>query len=402
MRSIRWLLMCVGLALGGAVTAAQANRYDFNFDNKIDGRDADAMVMWVSPAGATGSLPALPGTQADLNGDGRLSLADWREYVSYLTTTGGYPEALFDVNWSAGVDAGDKGAIAQTVNQGRSPGGYYNMRFDFNADGAVNLRDWALFVAYEKRVRPGLLVDFDGNAVFNGKDMDRIAQMIDARSYDVMLDLNADGLLNAADWQIATEIALRVNQKAVFDVDGTSMSSQPVVSGADSRKIAISLNGLGVGFPVSIRFDLNGDRVVNGTDWAEFVRFTSMVYKKPDLVFDINGDGMVNAGDVAALNASLGVMPVQYEYDLNGDGAVNSKDVGLLSARLALGQLQLLAGDVNRDGCVNVADADLVRLAQMAMSGSALFDPDLDIDGNGYIDYGDLAMVNGPNFGRCR
>lgn len=110
------------------------------------------------------------------------------------------------------------------------------MRFDFNADGAVNLRDWALFVAYEKRVRPGLLVDFDGNAVFNGKDMDRIAQMIDARSYDVMLDLNADGLLNAADWQIATEIALRVNQKAVFDVDGTSMSSQPVVSGRTAAR----------------------------------------------------------------------------------------------------------------------------------------------------------------------
>ena len=46
--------------------------------------------------------------------------------------------------------AADKFAVAQAVGQGR--GGYYNMRYDFNADGVLDMKDWQLFVSYFKRV----------------------------------------------------------------------------------------------------------------------------------------------------------------------------------------------------------------------------------------------------------
>lgn len=69
--------------------------------------------------------------------------------------------------------------------------------------------------------------------------------------------------------------------------------------------------------------------------------------------------------------------------------------------RIQMGAVQLIAGDVNRDGCVTQADVALVQAAQGSMSGYALFDADLDASPNGYIGLDDLAVVN-ANLGRCR
>jgi len=275
------------------------------------------------------------------------------------------------------------------------------MRYDFNADGKVDLKDWNIFVAYTQRASPALLLDADGNGAVNGRDLDRYAQMIDARSYDPALDLNGDGFLNSAEWRIVVQLTATVSPKSLFDVDGTSGSSQPVLTAADGRKIAVSLQGLSVGSAPSIRYDLNGDGVAAVNDWSEWVRFVSLVYKRPDFVFDVTGDGFVNGSDVAMLSTAIGQFPVQIQYDVNGDGVVDANDSALLSLRLLMGTVQLIAGDVNRDGCVTAADLALVQAAQGSMSMSALFDPDLDVSGNGYIGTEDLSMVN-MNMGRCR
>ena len=320
-----------------------------------------------------------------------------------MSSVGAYPEGLFDVSiqWGqpTGVNAADKMAIAQGVSTGRF--GNYSMRYDFNADGKVDLKDWNIFVGYAQRASPALLLDADGNGAVNGRDLDRYAQMIDARSYDVALDLNGDGFLNSGDWKIVVQLTATVSPKSLFDVDGTSGSSQPVLTAADSRKIAISLQGLSVGFIPSIRFDLNGDGVVQQGDWSEWVRYVTLVYKRSDFVFDVNGDGVINASDLAMVNSGIGQFPVQIQYDVNGDGVVDANDAALLSLRLLMGPAQLIAGDVNRDGCVNSADLALVQAAQGSMSMSALFDPDLDVYANGYIGPDDLNMVN-ANMGRCR
>lgn len=391
------------VACVGAAVASPTNKFDVNNDGKVDGRDASQLMTMLQYQGPLGSMPTMPGAPEDLNGDGQLSLADWREFVRYVTSVGVYPDALFDVSiqWGqpTGVTVADKSMIAQAVAAGRS--GSYSMRYDFNADGKVDVKDWMLFVSYAQKAYPVMLLDVDGNGAFNGKDLDRYAQMIDARSYDPQMDLNGDGMLNAADWKIVVQMAAAVNPRALFDVDAMSGNSQPALTGADSRKIAVSLQGLSVGFPVSIQFDLNGDGVVQVADWGEWVRYATLVYKRPDLVFDVNGDGFVNTSDLAMVNAAVGQFPVQIQADVNGDGVVDASDVAVLSMRIQMGALQLIAGDVNRDGCVTQADVALVQAAQGSMSGSALFDADLDASPNGYIGPDDLAVVN-ANLGRCR
>ena len=400
---MKFVLGLGALFLAGLSTASATNKYDVNSDGRVDARDADSVVMMVGFNGATGSGPAMPGSAQDLNGDGLYSLADWREFVGYVSAVGGYPEALFDVSspgmGTPAITAADKGAIAMAVSQGR--GGYYAMRYDFNADGVVNLKDWEVFLGYTKRVSPALLVDFDGNSVFNGRDLDRLAQMIDARSYVPMMDLNASGTLSAADWQAALQLASMVNGKAIFDVDGLSGNARPTLGVGDSAKSAIALNGMSVGATVSIRYDFDGNGVVQATDWTEWVRFVTMVYKQPDFLFDLDANGVVNTTDLAMMTAFVGVNPVQFQYDLNGDGLVNAADRNLLAARLAVGPLQLLAGDVNRDGCVTAADQALLQASQGAVAGSPFYDSDFDVVPNGYIGFEDMNTML-ANLGRCR
>jgi hypothetical protein len=404
MRAMKMMQAVVlAVAAVGSVWASPTNKFDLNNDGKVDGRDASQLMTMLQYLGPTGSMPAMPGAAEDLSGDGQLSLADWREFTRYASVVGAYPDALFDVaiQWGqpTGVNAADKFAIAQAVAAGR--GGSYSMRFDFNADGRVDMKDWMAFVSHAQKAYPAVLLDADGNGAVNGRDLDRFAQMIDARSYDPAQDLNGDGVMNAADWRIVVQLANLVSQKAVFDVDGTSGVSQAVVSAADSRKIAVSLQGLSVGFQTSIRYDLNGDGVVQQADWGEWVRWATMVYKKPDMVLDVNGDGFVNSGDMMMVNSAIGQFPVQIQFDVNGDGVVNASDAALIAMRIVMGPAQLIAGDVNRDGCVNSADLAMVQSAQGAMSSMPLYDPDLDVAMNGYIGPDDLNVVS-MNMGRCR
>ena len=107
----------------GSVSASPTNKFDLNNDGKVDGRDAAQLIMMVGNTGATGSMPAMPGAAEDVNGDGMFSLADWREFVRYVSSVGAYPEGLFDVSiqWGqpTGVNAADKMAIAQATSSGR-------------------------------------------------------------------------------------------------------------------------------------------------------------------------------------------------------------------------------------------------------------------------------------------
>lgn len=395
-------LACLCGFVLAASTAAAASPYDLTGDGKIDGRDTELLAMMLRPAGATGSLPSLPGDRSDLTKDGQLSHADWRNFVGYVATVGGFPDALFDVvTTPAGVDAADKANIAYYINAARF-GGSYSLRHDFNADGALNLADWAMFVRQARQSYPRLLIDLDGNGAVNGRDLDLLAQMVDRRSYDLAYDFNADGVVDLLDWQAGLALVAQANRKAVFDVDGASGAAAPVITSADVSKVASNLSAMSTGWRSSVRFDFSGDGKVDAVDWTELIHYVAITYKKPDLVLDVSGDGVVNSTDLSFLTANLGVLPVQYQFDVNGDGKVDSRDREVLALRLATGRLELYPGDVNRDGCLNASDVAAIQAAQGARVGTASYDPDLDVDANGAIDWGDLAIANGPNFNRCR
>lgn len=116
-------LLCGAMLAAAAVSGAWAsptNKFDLNNDGQVDGREAAQLMTMVQYLGPTGTIPAMPGAAEDLNGDGQLSLADWREFVRYASGVGAYPEALFDVSiqWGqpTGVNSADKMAIAQAVS----------------------------------------------------------------------------------------------------------------------------------------------------------------------------------------------------------------------------------------------------------------------------------------------
>jgi hypothetical protein len=383
-----------------AAASAAPNRLDLNGDARVDGRDADQLATMLAPAGVNGRVPAISGTPFDINNDGMLSRADWQAYIASLTSSGA-TEALFDVIASPGaptmVGSPDRMALAQAVSQGTSN---YRMRYDLNGDGSLDLRDWATFLSYYRFARPELLIDFNGNGTVSGVDLDLIARVIDARSFDQAMDLNADGKVTKADYQAAVAIVSSYSPKSLFDVDGRSTFGQPILSPSDGIQIGTAIEGLNVGFPVSIRYDFDGDGLVTPADWATFVRYAVQVYKKPDVVYDVTGDDVVDISDVLAVASAADTHPVRYQLDVNADGVVDVADVMAIKRRISKGALQLLPGDVNRDGCVTAADLQLVQASMGLTTSYYTFEPDLDVNESGAIDAQDLQQVS-ANLGRC-
>lgn len=93
---------------------------------------------------------------------------------------------------------------------------------------------------------------------------------------------------------------------------------------------------------------------------------------------------------------------MQYQFDVAGDGVNDAKDVELLRARPAHGPPQVLATDVNRDGCVDNKDVALVYPGLGQATGMLAYDSDLDVDASGYIDLGDVARVQTASAAGCR
>jgi hypothetical protein len=397
--------LTVAMMLAGACHwAAAAVPFDLNGNGKVDAADVIQAAMNLSYAVRYGPmvLPAGgPSTPWDFNGDAQLSLSDWTTFVAYLQYSAANPSVLFDVDGNGLIDVRDRAAIAQHESTGVGQAAW-DLRYDFNGDGKCDAKDWLAFVSYLRKNNPSLLLDFNGDGVVNGLDLDLLARFIDARSYDTQFDLNGDGQLNSADWALAVSIVRQVAPKALYDVDGTSGVGPAVLTSADSQNIARSLNALATGARGSIRYDFNGDGQINGADWGDWVRFAVVSYRKPDLVLDIDANGRVDSQDLMPLQYGYTSVPIQYQFDLNGDGVTNQRDVEVLQARLKYGFTGPLVGDVNRDGCVNSVDLALVQAALGSSRGSRNYDPDLDVDGNGYIDQSDVYLLQGPNYGKCQ
>jgi hypothetical protein len=81
----------------------------------------------------------------------------------------------------------------------------YDMRIDFNADGELDNRDWAMMrshVLYTSNLTKHWLdVNLDGSV--NKLDVSAVQSAI-TRQYDMRFDLNADGELSVADVRLVS------------------------------------------------------------------------------------------------------------------------------------------------------------------------------------------------------
>jgi hypothetical protein len=83
----------------------------------------------------------------DFNGDHILNLADWSALIDYVTVVHG-PRMLFDTQSTGTSAARAKMDILSAIRTGTQGGCCYQLRYDFNGDGATNLKDWKVFVNY--------------------------------------------------------------------------------------------------------------------------------------------------------------------------------------------------------------------------------------------------------------
>ncbi len=127
---------------------------------------------------------------------------------------------------------------------------------------------------------------------------------------------------------------------------------------------------------------------INGTSQSDYCDVTV----KEILLGDVNDDGSVNIADVTSLIDLLlsGTVGYNAAADMNQDGSVNIADVTVLIDHLlnAGGK----KGDVNNDGQVNIAD--VTALIDYLLNGSASINRDnADINGDRQINIADVTSL---------
>jgi hypothetical protein len=399
MSTFRYLLSVAAFGACGAAHAAVP--FDLDRDGKVSAHDINQAARILSLPLQQGGIP-LPGSGAvpgDFNGDHILNLADWSALIDYVTVVHG-PRMLFDTQSTGALDGYARMDILSALRAGTQSACCYQLRYDFNGDGATNLKDWKVFVNHLRLHKQAVLLDVNGDGQVTGADLDVLARTLDRPGYDLQFDLNGDGLLNAGDWKLAINVAGRDadTAKAVFDVDGAMPAT---LSAGDGLRISQELSAMSTGWRPSMRYDLNGDANLDVEDWSEWVQFAVHGLRAPDLVLDVDGNGVVNAIDLNRLLAGYQGRPVEHRFDVNGDQMADAGDVALLRSRLAYGGPVVALGDVNRDGCVDAVDIAAIQVGSGQSLGMPGFDPDLDVDRNNTIDMGDIYRAQGPGFGTC-
>ena len=290
------------------------------------------------------------------------------------------PSLLFDVNADGAANAIDLDWVAK----GLLPG---NTRYDLNADGQVNTKDWGDFVRYIREPNPVALFDVNGDGAVTGVDLDWVA-----RGYaqgNIRYDLNGDGQVNKSDLLTFLHYARHTKPELLFDVN------------MDTTMTATDLEWIAGGlYSWNSRFDLNADGAVNAKDWLEVVKYVLLTLRKPEVLFDVDGNGGVTSADVQT--AERNIPGTNLRYDFNGDGLVDQADLAAIkNYDLSIAPPAFL-GDLNRDGCVNVADYSLVYAARGAKPDSPLWDVDYDLNRDGLVNATDYNLVRySPYWNKC-
>ena len=389
------LSMAVNVLYGPATQGVlNYGRGDANGDGKVDKRDLDFLVAYMFGKGPAPSPIGL----ADMDLDGSLDITDLTYLISILYEIGGVQGALVSgpgtSTGTAPVSNTDGGSIAPVIPS--------FLLGDSNGDGRVTTVDLHHLVAYLYLQGPVPSPvgrdDLDGDGNVDIVDVTRMVEMVygQLRARAVAADLNADGKVNNADLKYL--VAYLFERGPTPDLVKADLDGDGSVDIADVTAM-VQYVYLDQAAPVcpdvrtigSTTF-LNGDVNANGSvTKVDLTALANIIYAKAALPAlkeraDVDCDSEVTPLDVLALDTKLNTAtsPVVLPGDANSDGAVNPAD---LTASIET------PSDVNRDGKQDILDTfDLVRLLKLNKVTKAL--PDLNSDGK--VNWADAdVVVNG-------
>jgi hypothetical protein len=143
-------------------------------------------------------------------------------------------------------------------------------------------------------------------------------------------------------WNVPQRVALRAVDNQTFNVDRTVSITATVAGGTAKAFDALIRDD---DRPAPLDADLNGDRVVDGSDFLAWQRGLGAAGSNLKSQGDVDNDGVVGAHDLLGWKLSFANAA---SGDFNRDGSVSNLDLGVWSS--AFGVTAASSGDADADG----------------------------------------------------
>jgi len=405
---------------------------DVNGDGKVNVRDSLLLYLYIN--GRIDDFPV--SLLGDMNLDGRLTSIDsdlLYKHVSGENVLDGQSLKNADVNIDSKVDMSDALMLKQIVESQES-----KLIGDIDTDGKLTDMDVNLLYSHVSGSTP-LTGDALKNADVNGdnivdmRDVSFLKKNIaeDEEVSSLVGDVNLDGKITKEDTNLLYEHA-----------SGASLLTGQALKNADSdkdgkvdmRDAFWLMKQVGYVSVSNLKGDVTLDSKLNQEDvdlLFAYVSGSKVLSGEALKNADYDGDGIVNVKDALQLQKQVGIkvesklsgdvtldsrinqtdVDLLYVHvsgkttltgqafknaDYDGDGKVNMRDVLQLQKRVGVKAESTLLGDVNLDGKLTKADADLLYShvsGSKTLTGQALKNADYNKDG--IVDMKDaLALSN--------
>ncbi|MBR4270219.1 MAG: hypothetical protein IKQ31_00885 [Clostridia bacterium] len=399
---------------------------DVNLDGAVNNNDCIELSNYLSYK--IGSLDGR--LTADVNKDGSVTYADLlilRFYldkkIEYLPYT--YKVKIGDVNCDDIIDYQDAYFLKENLNKTQGLTTHQALNADTNVDGIINEADVKLLNAYLATLIGSL--PFTETIVFGDVNLDKNVNVLDsvmiqkyiAKSITLSdhallnADVNEDNVVNDVDATLIrfylskTISTLPYSTNTILgdiNVDGKVNNADVELLGKFLRQSNdLTCDG-------SINADVNADNKIDYADQLILKAFVekkinNLPYKDSFRYGDVNNDGLNNLDDYSFLKNALTNktsldLRTQLSADVNKDGEINHTDELILLAFAKKEILtlpydyQIVAGDVNIDGKINMQDVQKLSLnLSNETSLTVLETANADTTGNGTVDKTDLGVL---------
>jgi hypothetical protein len=381
--------------------------YDINGDGSIDAMDLEVIdSLFNTLSGDPNFNPA-----ADLNGDGAINMPDRMLLMAYLSnnniplpttppvnttsptpTTSPSPAAInYDINGDGSIDAMDLEVIDSLFNT-LSGDPNFNPAADLNGDGAINMPDRMLLMAYlsnnnipSTNATSPTLTSNPASAVIN-------------------YDINGDGSIDAMDLEVIDSLFNTLSGDPNFN-PAADLNGDGAINMPDRMLLMAYLSENNIPVPTVPPINTTSPTPISSPSPAV-------------INYDINGDGSIDAMDIEVIDNSFNTLSGDPNFnpaaDLNGDGAINMSDRMLLMAYLSQNNIPIptmppinttyptptpspspavINYDINGDGSIDAMDLEVIDSLFNTLSGDPNFNPAADLNGDGAINMPDRMLL---------